>query len=207
MPNELDPIIGQWYFHIDKGQRFYVAAVDEESQNVEVQHFDGDLEEFTPEEWQELEIELAEEPENWTGALDVSETDDLGTAITDTDRDDWDEAQQEFFDPKQEKLSKDPDERQDDYGEGYMEEEPLGDRENWSEAAGEAQTDSSLKKRPDGVYEESFNEDWYAEYSEDPQTGLWRVDIFKHDVPEWRNLDFESLEEAVEAAKEYYSQV
>lgn len=41
MANDFDPLVGQWYLHLDKGQRFYIAATDEETKTVEVQHFDG----------------------------------------------------------------------------------------------------------------------------------------------------------------------
>lgn len=96
MANELDPIIGQWYAHTDKGQRFYVTAISDEDSTVEVQHFDSDLEEFSFDEWRDLDIELSEEPENWTGALDIVETDDFGTEVTDTRSDDWTEPGEEF---------------------------------------------------------------------------------------------------------------
>ncbi|KPJ96364.1 MAG: hypothetical protein AMJ53_00935 [Gammaproteobacteria bacterium SG8_11] len=100
MPNELDPIIDQWYAHLDKGQRFYVTATNDEDETVEVQHFDGDIEEFSLEQWRDLEIELSEAPENWTGALDIAETDDLGTEITDTQSGDWTEPSEDFRRPE-----------------------------------------------------------------------------------------------------------
>lgn len=96
MPNELDPIVGQWYAHLDKGQRFYVTDVNVDDDSIEVQHFDGDLEEFSFDEWQELDIQWSEAPESWTGALDIAEKDDLGTEITDTQDDDWSEPGEEF---------------------------------------------------------------------------------------------------------------
>ena len=99
MSNDLDPIVGQWYVHLDKGQRFYVTAISDEDDTVEVQHFDSDLEEFSFDEWRELDIELCEEPENWTGALDISERDDFGTEITDTKDSDWTEEEEEFRRP------------------------------------------------------------------------------------------------------------
>ena len=76
MPNELYPIRGQWYAHLKKGQRFFISAIDEDGGTVEIQHFDGDLEEATFEEWRELDIELSVAPENWAGALDVGEWDE-----------------------------------------------------------------------------------------------------------------------------------
>ena len=99
MPNDLDPQVDQWYTHLDKGQRFTVTAIDEKSETVEVQHFDSDLEEYTLDEWQELDIDLCEAPENWTGALDIGETDDLGTEITDTTNKDWADPLEEIRTP------------------------------------------------------------------------------------------------------------
>jgi hypothetical protein len=125
MPNELDPLEDQWYAYLDKGQRFYIVAIDEDTSTVEVQHFDGDLEELALDEWRELNIQLSEQPENWDGALDVGEQDDLGTEVTDTNQADWREPQQDFRPSGQEKLTPKSEAPADEYGEGYMEEEPL----------------------------------------------------------------------------------
>ena len=99
MPTEIDPIVDNWYNHLDKGQRFYVVAVDEDSGTVEIQHFDGDVEEIDLKEWYEMNIELGEEPENWAGAMDIGEKDDFGTEITDTQPVDWSEPLQQFRKP------------------------------------------------------------------------------------------------------------
>ena len=96
MPNELDPLVDQWYSHVDKGQRFYITAINERAGTVEIQHFDSNLEEFTLEEWKELDIELAEAPENWSGAMDIGTRDDFGTGVTDTSGEDWTDPQREF---------------------------------------------------------------------------------------------------------------
>ncbi|MGD8927158.1 MAG: hypothetical protein PVG20_09915 [Thioalkalispiraceae bacterium] len=100
MPNELDPRIDQWYAHIDKGQRFVVTAIDEANGTVETQQFNGDLEEFSMESWRSLDIEISEAPENWSGAFDIAEEDDLGTEVTDTSKDDWSEPADEIHFPK-----------------------------------------------------------------------------------------------------------
>jgi hypothetical protein len=99
MATELDPIVDNWYFHRDKGQRFYVVAVDEENGVVEIQHFDSDVEEIDLKDWYKMEIELSEEPENWSGALDIGERDDYGTEITDTKGADWKEPLKELGNP------------------------------------------------------------------------------------------------------------
>ena len=96
MKNELDPRIDQWYAHLDKGQRFFVVDIDDEENTVEIQHFDGDLEEITLDEWRDLMIELSEEPENWAGALDIAEKDDYGTEVTDTSGSDWKEPGEDY---------------------------------------------------------------------------------------------------------------
>jgi hypothetical protein len=90
MSNDLDPILGNWYQHLDKGQLFRVVAIDEDNEVVEIQHFDGDLDEVEMSLWREMDIDLAEEPENFSGPYDVGELDDYGTEITDTARADWD---------------------------------------------------------------------------------------------------------------------
>ena len=99
MPNDLDPRIDQWYAHLHKGQRFFITAINEEENTVEIQHFDGDIEELSLDEWRDLQIELSEEPENWSGALDIAEKDDLGTGVTDTKASDWTEPGKDYRPP------------------------------------------------------------------------------------------------------------
>lgn len=92
---EAYPMIENWYEHHDKGQMFRVIAFDEDEGVIEIQHFDGDVEELTLDEWNAMNIAPCEEPENWLGAIDVGEEDDLGTEITDTDEEDWSDSFQE----------------------------------------------------------------------------------------------------------------
>lgn len=84
-----NPVIGEWYRHLDKGNEFQVVAFDKEEGVVEIQHFDGDLEEFDLDTWRLLDVEPIEAPESWSGPLDIGELDDLGTEITDTRPEDW----------------------------------------------------------------------------------------------------------------------
>jgi hypothetical protein len=78
MSNRLTPIIGHWYNHLDKGNLFQVVAIDRDSETIEIQEFDGGLDEFDFEEWRQMEIEEAAPPEDWTGPVDELEADDLG---------------------------------------------------------------------------------------------------------------------------------
>ncbi len=91
MTTALKPVISQWYRHRDKGQQFYVTALDEQEGTVEIQHFDGDLEEMDLDDWHELSIEAIEPPEDWTGPVDDVERDDLGYTETDMTPEDWTE--------------------------------------------------------------------------------------------------------------------
>lgn len=89
MATDADPIVGNWYAHLDKGQRFEVVAVDEDEGTVELQYFDGAVEEVELGEWYELEVEPAEAPEDWTGPVDDVERDDLGYSDTGMEEGDW----------------------------------------------------------------------------------------------------------------------
>jgi hypothetical protein len=89
MPIQELPVVSQWYRHLDKGYRFQVVSVDEDSATIEIQHFDGDVEELEFEDWHQLEIEPIEPPEDWTGPMDDIERDDLGYTETGMSEDDW----------------------------------------------------------------------------------------------------------------------
>lgn len=77
MIGELDPVEGSWYNHLDKGKDFMVVDVNEREGTVDIQHFDGDIEELEMEEWEEMDLEEIEPPEDWTGPLNDLESDDL----------------------------------------------------------------------------------------------------------------------------------
>lgn len=47
-------------------------AVDDQAGLIEMQHFDGTLEESEPEGWLVLHAEPAEAPEDWSGSVDIS---------------------------------------------------------------------------------------------------------------------------------------
>ena len=64
-----------------------------------------------------------------------------------------------------------------------------------------------VTKRKDGVVEERLDGRWTAEYREDPLTGLYRVEVFHHDVSEWAANNYPSIEEAQQAAHEYYDEL
>jgi hypothetical protein len=103
---EYDPIAGQWYRDLEADETFQVLSVDEDQELIEIQHLDGDLEELDVDAWAELDVELTEEPEGWSGSPKPEEEEDLDEDW-DEDDDDWDEDDDED--------EEDEDERQDDY--------------------------------------------------------------------------------------------
>lgn len=81
--------VGQWYQRRDKGELFVVTGRDEHDGTIEIQTFDGDLDEIDEETWNELPLLLAEPPEDWTGPVDDVETDDLGYSDTENPPTHW----------------------------------------------------------------------------------------------------------------------
>jgi hypothetical protein len=107
MTTEADPIVGIWYMRPDNGLKFQVVAVDEGESVIEIQYFDGDIEELDLDDWYQMELEQIESPEDISGALDVSELDDLGSSITDTEPGDWDSQAQELKGYNEQDFSED----------------------------------------------------------------------------------------------------
>jgi hypothetical protein len=81
--------IGQWYLRWDKGEIFQVTGRDEGSGTIEMQSFDGELDEIDAESWATLPLGLTEPPEDWTGPIDDVELDDLGYSETQMTGSDW----------------------------------------------------------------------------------------------------------------------
>src|ERR1700754_2628005 len=80
------PQVGDWYRRLDKGESFQVVNVDESSGNVEIQSFDGELDSFDTEDWEELELEATAEPPDWTGSLEEVDPDDVTEDDSPSDR-------------------------------------------------------------------------------------------------------------------------
>jgi hypothetical protein len=91
---EYEPTVGQWYEDLENDETFQVLRVDEDREVVEIQHLDGDIEELDVDGWAELDLELSEEPEGWSGSKaekDAEEDDDDDWDDEDEDDDDDDD--------------------------------------------------------------------------------------------------------------------
>ena len=73
------PGIGDWY-RLGGGELFEVVAVNDGDGTIDIQYFDGTVEEMDREDWEgqwdEGLIEAAEPPEDWSGSVDVEAEDE-----------------------------------------------------------------------------------------------------------------------------------
>lgn len=73
------PVVGDWYRRADRPQAFRVVAVDRGAGTIDVEYFDGTVDEWPVTHWHNLDIEAAEAPNDWTGPFDDLEQDDVET--------------------------------------------------------------------------------------------------------------------------------
>jgi hypothetical protein len=87
----IKPIVGQWY-RGGTNELFEVVAIDHQDQTIEIQYFDGSVTEMEFDAWNEQlldeQIDAADPPEDWSGAVDV-EAEDLDREFEDNARTAW----------------------------------------------------------------------------------------------------------------------
>jgi hypothetical protein len=75
------PSVGNW-FRLQGGESFEVVALDNDDGTIDVQYFDGTLEEMELEDWEaqcaDGTLEAAEAPEDWSGSVDIERGDQDG---------------------------------------------------------------------------------------------------------------------------------
>ena len=72
-----DPAIGRWYRR-SNGQLFEVVAFDDDDATIELQFFDGTIDEVDRDTWSRLLIETVAAPEDWSGSVDMDPEDFSG---------------------------------------------------------------------------------------------------------------------------------
>lgn len=100
MTRDYEPVVGQWYENIDEHDSFRVLSMDEDSELVEVEYLDGEIEEIDLDTWVEFNLEKIDQPEGWSGA-----------ALEEDDDDDWDDDDEDDLD--------DDDDEEEDEDEDY----------------------------------------------------------------------------------------
>src|SRR5579863_4839525 len=103
---EYEPVPGQWYENLEEEEPFRVLTMDEDSELVEIEYLDGDIEEIDLETWHEMDLERIQEPEGWSESDDEDETEE--------DEEDWEEDEDEDDDDLDEDDD-DVDEERDEY--------------------------------------------------------------------------------------------
>ena len=103
MSRDFDPNPGQWYEDLDREEVFKVVSVDPDEMLVRIQWLDGEYEDLDLEAWNELDLELADEPEGWVdddeepGEEDEDDVDDEDWE-DEEDEDDWDDEDEDYDD-------------------------------------------------------------------------------------------------------------
>lgn len=88
---DYEPVPAQWYQNVEEEESFRVLSVDEDSELVEIEYLDGDIEEIDLEAWHEMDLERIEEPEGWSESDDEDEAEDDEDWDEDDDEDDDDD--------------------------------------------------------------------------------------------------------------------
>ena len=106
MSRDYEPVPGQWYENLEDEESFRVLTVDEDSELVEIEYLDGEIEEIDLETWHEMDLEQTQEPEGWAESdeddedeeeeeEDEEEDDDDDWDEDDDDDEDWDEDEED----------------------------------------------------------------------------------------------------------------
>ena len=91
MSRDYEPVPGQWYQNLEEEESFRVLSMDEDSELLEIEYLDGDIEEIDLEAWHEMDLAKIEEPEGWSESDDEDESDKDDWDEEDEEEDDWDD--------------------------------------------------------------------------------------------------------------------
>ena len=96
MSRDYEPVPSQWYENVEEEESFRVLSVDEDSELIEIEYLDGDLEELDLEAWHEMDLEKIAQPEGWSESDDEdADEDEEWDEEDDEDEDDWDDDEDE----------------------------------------------------------------------------------------------------------------
>ena len=101
MSRDFEPVPGLWYENLEEEESFRVLSVDEDSELVEIEYLDGDIEEIDIEAWHEMDLEHTEEPEGWSEPEEDEEEEEDDEDFDEDDEDD-DEDDDDFDDDEDE---------------------------------------------------------------------------------------------------------
>jgi len=99
---DYEPVPSQWYENVEEEESFRVLSVDEDSELIEIEYLDGDIEELDLEAWHEMDLERIEQPEGWSESDDEDE-DEEWDEEDDEDEDDLDDDDEDEDDVDEER--------------------------------------------------------------------------------------------------------
>jgi hypothetical protein len=109
---DYEPVPGQWYENLEDEESFRVLTVDEDSELVEIEYLDGEIEEIDLETWHEMDLDQTDEPEGWAES-DEDDDEEEEEEDEDEDDDDWDEDEDD--DEDDEDWDEDEEDERDQY--------------------------------------------------------------------------------------------
>jgi hypothetical protein len=95
---DYEPVPSQWYENLEEEESFRVLSVDEDSELIEIEYLDGDIEELDVEAWHEMDLERIAEPEGWAASQAEDEEEEEEEEDDDWDEDEEDEDDDEDLD-------------------------------------------------------------------------------------------------------------
>ena len=106
MSRDYEPVPGQWYENLEEEESFRVLSVDEDSELLEIEYLDGDIEEIDLETWHEMDLERIQEPEGWSESddEDAEEEEEDWDEEDEDDDDDWDEDEEDGGDEERDEY-------------------------------------------------------------------------------------------------------
>src|SRR5688572_4870070 len=66
--------VGDWY-QVALEPAFEVVAVDADQETIEIQYFDGTVQEISFDDWTEMRPQPSAQPEDFSGAMDIDKED------------------------------------------------------------------------------------------------------------------------------------
>lgn len=70
------PVVGAWYWDVEQSLQFEIVAYDTDgdgkgSSTIEIQYFDGEVEELDMDTWVSMNVVSISAPKDWTGPYEV----------------------------------------------------------------------------------------------------------------------------------------
>lgn len=82
------PVVDSWY-EDGRGRKFTIVAMDADEGTIELQFFEGEVEEVEMVDWYQLQPQQIPPPEDWSGPFDDLVSDDFGDTEKPKHPEDW----------------------------------------------------------------------------------------------------------------------